>query len=291
MMTDLLTDVKAITKEMVDPRKKVDGKVAKQKVDPIKRKIEILDKYVDILTTILPDAAFLDEGTWGVSALNTTLEKCMNEAQAGRDELQSVQDQISVWEKHQKPNPEDDKAGITGGGGGGVKVSEIKGVATSLKPEELTSQIAAHEMSLWIEQWEEFKHNSVFSKHGEESIIAYLKSCVSRDILNAISYKTLSTEKEYLVAIKKYLDTKVHPKVIRQLEIWRAKQGENSTVAESMRRQINQFYDTAMDKNETDDWIKLLLYTTCQDKELLSKILARTRTLNTPQESVSVEFS
>merc|ERR1712112_735793 len=116
--------------------------------------------------------------------------------------------------------------------------------------------------------------------------IAYLKSCVSRDILNAISYKTLRTEKEYLVAIKKYLDTKVHPKVIRQLEIWRAKQGENSTVAESMRRQVNQFYDTNMDENETDDWIKLLLYTTCQDKELLSKILARTRTLNTPQDVI-----
>merc|ERR1712240_366039 len=62
--------------------------------------------------------------------------------------------------------------------------------------------------------------------------------------------------------------------------------GENSTVAESMRRQVNQFYDTNMDENQTDDWIKLLLYTTCQNKELLSKILARTRTLNTPQDVI-----
>ena len=87
MMKDLLTEVKQITKEMVDPRKKVDGKSAKQKVDPIKRKLEILDKYVDTLSTILPDAAFLDEGTWGVTALNTTLDKCMNDAQTGHDEL------------------------------------------------------------------------------------------------------------------------------------------------------------------------------------------------------------
>ena len=36
MMTDLLTDVKAIAKEMVDPRKKVDGKTAKHKVIPSK---------------------------------------------------------------------------------------------------------------------------------------------------------------------------------------------------------------------------------------------------------------
>merc|ERR1712240_786462 len=286
MMNNLLTEVKQIAKDMVDPRKKVDGKTAKMKVDPIKKKLEILDKYVESLSTILPDAAFLDEGTWGVTALNTTLDKCLNDAQTGNDELLSLLEEISVWENNQKKDPEDVKTGVASGDGGSVKASEIKGVATSPKPEELTSQIAAYDMSLWIEQWEEFKHNSVFSKHGEELIIAYLKSCVSRDILNAISYKTLRTEKEYLVAIRKYLDTKVHPKVIRQLEIWRAKQGENSTVAESMRRQVNQFYDTNMDENGTNDWIKLLLYTTCQDKELLSKILARTRTLNTAQDVI-----
>ena len=101
MMKDLLTEVKLITKEMVDPRKKVDGKSAKQKVDPIKRKLEILDKYVDALSMILPDAAFLDEGnTWGVTALNTTLDKCMNDAQAGHDDLQGVMEQIRVWERH-----------------------------------------------------------------------------------------------------------------------------------------------------------------------------------------------
>merc|ERR1712101_70484 len=118
MMTDLLTEVKLIAKEMVDPRKKVDGKVAKQKVDPIKRKLEILDKYVDILTTILPDAAFLDDGnTWGVTALNTTLDKCMNDAQAGHEDLQGVLEQIRVWERHQKKDPDDDKTGVTSGEG------------------------------------------------------------------------------------------------------------------------------------------------------------------------------
>ena len=87
MLTTLLTEVKQITKDMVDPRKKVDGKTAKTKVDPIKRKVELLDKYVESLTTILPNAAVLDEGTWGVTALNTILDKCMNDAQTGHDEL------------------------------------------------------------------------------------------------------------------------------------------------------------------------------------------------------------
>ena len=58
------------------------------------------------------------------------------------------------------------------------------------------------------------------------------------------------------------------------------------SVAESMRRQVSQFYDTNMEKNEPEDWLKLLLYTTCQDKELLSKILAKARTLKTAHDVI-----
>ena len=88
MMKQLITEANLIISNAMDPKKKVDGMSAKQKVDPIKRKLEILDKYVDNLSTILPDAAFLDEGnTWGVTALNTTLDKCMNDAQTGHNEL------------------------------------------------------------------------------------------------------------------------------------------------------------------------------------------------------------
>merc|ERR1712240_705899 len=48
LLTTLLTEVKQITKD---------------KMDPIKRKVELLDKYVESLHTILLDAAFIDEGT------------------------------------------------------------------------------------------------------------------------------------------------------------------------------------------------------------------------------------
>ena len=94
-----------------------------------------------------------------------------------------------------------------------------------------------------------------------------------------------------LTAIQAYLDTKVYPKVIRQLEIWQAKQGNGSSVDESMRCQVCQFYDTNMEKNEVDDWLKLLLYTTFQDKELLSKILARARTLKSAHNVIDYEMA
>ena len=218
MLEKLIADAKQIANDMVDPTKKVDGKAAKMKVEPIKRKLELLNKYVDSLHSILPSAAVTDtDGIYSVTQLNNVLAECLDQAQTGNEELLGLLEAIEDWELHQKKDPGDTKRGVTGGAGSETKPPEIKGVATSLKPEELTSSIAAHDMSLWVEQWNEYKENSVFSRHGEDSIIAYLKTCVSRDILKAIDYKTLKTDKAMLAAIQAYLDTKVHPRVIRQL--------------------------------------------------------------------------
>ena len=162
MLTTLLAEVKQITKDMVDPKKNVDGKAAKMKVDPIKRKLELLNKYVDSLHNILSSAAVTDDGTWGVTNLNNILAKCLDDAQTGNEELLGLLEAIEDWESHQKKDSKDTKTGVAGGDGSSTKPSEIKGVATSLKPEELTTSIAAYDMSLWIEQWNEYKNNSVF---------------------------------------------------------------------------------------------------------------------------------
>merc|ERR1712115_119490 len=171
-------------------------------------------------------------------------------------------------------------------GGGAARPSEIRGVATMLKPEELTASIQAHEMSVWFEQWAAFKNNSAFGSQGEAAVLAYLQQCVSRDILLAVGYRDKRTEKDLLDAIRLYLDSKIHPKIIRQLEIWKSRQAEGNTVAETMRRQIMAFYDSNMDANSPQDWLKLLLYATTTDKEILTKILAKTRELETPHQII-----
>ena len=155
-----------------------------------------------------------------------------------------------------------------------------------LKPEELTVSIQAHEMTAWREQWAAFRDNSAFSTHGDAAVLAYLRQCVSREILLAVNYREKTTEEGLLEAIQEYLDTKIHPKVIRQLEIWRGRQSDGSTVAEAMRRQVMSFYDSNMDANSPQDWLKLLLYATCTDSVILTKILAKTRDLDTPHQII-----
>ena len=257
----LFVEAKLCATNLADPAHSMNGKEARKLVEPLQRKLELVNNYINSLHTVLPLAAVTeDEGTYSVDKLSARLNECMDRAKIGNQELTIFLEAIEEWEIH---SVKESKPAGAGGGVGGTRAPELKGVASALKPEELTSSIAAHDISVWVEQWNEFKENSAFSKQGEKSIIAYLKTCVSRDILSAIDYKNRNTEKEMLDAIRAYLDTKVHPKIIRQLEIWRAKQSSGSSMAESMRRQVCQFYDMNMENNTVEDWLRLLLYTTC----------------------------
>ncbi len=218
----LMSDAKACAENLADPRHGMNAKEARKLVGPLQRKLELVNNYVDSLHSILPLAAVTeDDGSFSVNTLTALLDQCMERTTTGNQDLTAFLDDIEEWESiHTKKEPKPEGAGAVSGGGVGPRAPELKGVATALKPVELTSSIAAHDMTAWVEQWTEFKENSAFSKQGEKSVIAYLKTCVSRDILSAIDYKNKNTETEMLDAIRVYLDTKVHPKVIRQLEIW-----------------------------------------------------------------------
>ena len=76
-----------------------------------------------------------------------------------------------------------------------------RGTANALKPDLLTSSIAAGEVETWMDKWKEYKLNSAFGSQGEESILAYLRSCVSQEILVSIDYRNLATEAEFLKSL------------------------------------------------------------------------------------------
>ena len=222
----MIAEAKACSVKLKDPEDRTEAKHARRLVDPIEHKLGLIQKYIDKLYEILPDAAPANEsGQWSLDAMTTALEEYVDKLTAGHNELRGFNDEIEEWESiHvREAQPEGRRVAAGGGtpaGGGAGRPPEIKGVATTLKPVELTVSIQAHEMTAWREQWTEFRDNSAFSAHGEAAVLAYLKQCVSREILIAVNYKEKDTEEELLQAIQEYLDTKVHPKVIRQLEIW-----------------------------------------------------------------------
>ena len=135
-------------------------------MDPIEHKLGLIQKYIDMLYELLPKASPASEGgQWSVDALSTLLEQCMDRHTTGNRELRGFKDDIEEWESiHTKIEAKPEERMLAfGGGAGAPRAPEIKGVATTLKPVELTSSIQAHEMTAWREQWEEFKDNSAFS--------------------------------------------------------------------------------------------------------------------------------
>ena len=223
----LIARAKTSLNKLEDPEDDTKVTDVRLQIEPIEHKLGLIKKYIDKLWEILPDAApSAEDNEWSVEALSVKLELCMQRHTDGTKELKAFIDAIELWEltnvKEAKPVGRRG-AGAVGGdppeGGGTERQPEIKGVATTLKPEELTVSIQAHEMTAWREQWAAFRDNSAFSTHGDAAVLAYLRQCVSREILLAVNYREKRTEEELLEAIQEYLDTKIHPKVIRQLEI------------------------------------------------------------------------
>ena len=170
LIDKLIGDAKACSVKLKDPNDRTEAKHARLLVDPIEHKLGLIKKYIDLLYELLPKASPASEGgQWSVDALSTMLEQCMDRHTTGNRELRGFKDDIEEWESiHTKIEAKPEERMLASGGGAGApRAPEIKGVATTLKPVELTSSIQAHEMTAWREQWEEFKDNSALSKLGK----------------------------------------------------------------------------------------------------------------------------
>merc|ERR1711895_369468 len=132
----LIAEAKACSVKLKDLEDRTEAKHAKRLVDPIEHKLGLIQKYIDKLYEILPDAAAPSEG---VDALNTALEDYVDKLTARQNELQGFKDEIEEWESiHvREAQPEGRTLAAGGGapaGGGARRPPEIKGVANALKP-------------------------------------------------------------------------------------------------------------------------------------------------------------
>ena len=145
----LFVEAKLCATNLADPAHSMNGKEARKLVEPLQRKLELVNNYINSLHTVLPLAAVTeDEGTYSVEKLSARLDECMDRAKMGNQELTTFLEAIEEWEIHAV---KESKPAGAGGGVGSTRAPELKGVASALKPEELTSSIAAHDMSVWVE--------------------------------------------------------------------------------------------------------------------------------------------
>ena len=134
----LIADAKICAKDLADPKHKMNGKEAKKLVEPIQRKLGLVNNYINSLHKVLRLAAVTDnEGTYSVERLSVTLDECMEQAKGGNLELTAFLEAIETWELHAVKDSKSkvNAGGAVGGTVGGTKTPEITGVATALKPE------------------------------------------------------------------------------------------------------------------------------------------------------------
>ena len=99
----LIADAKICAKDLADPKHKMNGKEAKKLVEPLQRKLGLVNNYITALHKVLPLAAVTeDEGQMCVDRLSATLEECMEQAKTGNLELTAFLEAIEDWELHQK---------------------------------------------------------------------------------------------------------------------------------------------------------------------------------------------
>ena len=161
MIDGLIAETKICSNKLHDPEDETEGKDARRLIEPIEHKLGLIKRYISKLYEILPEVAEGDDGDWCLDSLSKKLDVCMQRHTDGTRELGGFIDSIEQWEmlNIKETKPEGRRVAVGGrtpAGGGAVRPSEIKGVATTLKPEELTVSIQAHEMTAWTEQWAAF---------------------------------------------------------------------------------------------------------------------------------------
>ena len=97
-----------------------------------------------------------------------------------------------------------------------------KGYATFLEPQKMSTEISAQELEWWKRQWDELKNVSAFRYQSKSIKISYLCMFVDRVILNAISYRRFNQERDLLAAILEYVNERLHPTMIKQLNMLRS---------------------------------------------------------------------
>ena len=97
----LFVNAKLTAVDLANPSHKMNGKEAKKLVDPLKRKLELVNNYINAPHKVLPLAAVTeDDGIFSVERLSATLDECMERAKGGNLELTAFLEAIEEWELH-----------------------------------------------------------------------------------------------------------------------------------------------------------------------------------------------
>ena len=100
-MDKLFVEAKLCMDNLADPAHSMNAKEAKKLVEPLKRKLELVNNYINSLHSVLPLAAVTeDDGIHSVDRLTAQLDECMERAKQGNLDLTAFLEAIEEAEIH-----------------------------------------------------------------------------------------------------------------------------------------------------------------------------------------------
>ena len=113
----------------------------------------------------------------------------------------------------------------------------------------MSMEISAQEFEWWIREWEAFKSTSVFRYQSETIKISYLCQLIDREILNAIHYRRFNLERDLLAAVLEYVNDRLHPTMIKQLNVLRSTIEGGQKNCDFLRNVCQDYFESDMSHN------------------------------------------
>ena len=166
----------------------------------------------------------------------------------------------------------DQLEGMAGAAGAAAGPKRIAKAEQSLKPDTLTSSMTPSEFRIWQEKYNDYSNASYLESLPLKSQIPYLKNCVDAELLSQMNLDDATTIKGAMDIIEKQFMTH-HPMINRRVNMMRIQQKEGQLMSEHVTLLKKAGREADVDHMTPDEFKAVLIISTCNDQELLGKLL------------------
>ena len=96
---------------------------------------------------------------------------------------------------------------------------------------------------------------------------------IDREILNAIGYRRFNQERDLLAAVLEYVNERLHPTMIKQLNVLRSRIKGGQKTCDFLINVCQDYFDSDMRNNTREQWLILIYLTKIKDEKLLNEVM------------------
>ena len=162
--------------------------------------------------------------------------------------------------------------GMAAPGGATTGPRRIAKAEQSLKPDLLTASMTPSEYRIWQGKYNDYSNASYLESLPMKGQLPYLKNCVDADLLSQMDLEGTTTLKQALDIVETQFMT-YHPLINRRVDMMRIQQKEGQLMSEHVTLLKKAGREADIDHMSPDEFKAVLIISSCNNQELLGKLL------------------